>query len=226
MKRRGGGFCSGAAVCAAVALLALLPGCAKGKCSGAAGKAAVVLVLDYSGSMSSDDVRNAETAARAFIERMTGSDVGKIVKFSSSIYVHPAGGFVAKAELLRLLQTGQNGRGGSTRLYGAMQRGLADLGNQTDHASFRRSLIAFTDGKNNLDPGASAVGTMIADAKAKDVTIFTVGLGDVDRNELEQLAVETGGEFVYAAKSADMQAIYESLADDILECSAARGYLL
>lgn len=210
----------------ATVLLPSLHGCSSGKCSGVPGQAAVVLVLDYSGSMSDDDVHNAETAARAFITKMTGADVGKIIKFSSNYYVYPSDRFVGKEELLSLLQTGQSGRGGSTRLYGAMQQGLADLGSQTNQADYRRALIAFTDGRNNEAPGSSAVNTMIMDAVDQKITIYTIGLGDVDKNELEQLAVQTGGEFMYAATSLDMQALYESLADDILECSNARGYLL
>lgn len=226
MTRGGRTFHRWASAFAVLLLFLWLSGCSKDNCSGVPGKAAVVLVMDYSGSMSNNDVRNAEIAAREFIIGMTDEDVGKIIKFSSNFYVHPEDRFVGKAELLRLLETGKNGRGGATRLYGSMQRGLTDLVAQTNRSLFRRALIAFTDGNNNQSPDSSAVDPMIATARAEDITIYTIGLGNVDKDELERLAVETGGRFVFTAKSEEMRAIYESIAEELHKCSDTRGYLL
>lgn len=71
-----------------------------------------------------------------------------------------------------------------------------------------RVAVMLTDGQGNV--GDSIQGA--TDARYANVTIYTIGFGDdVDKQELENIALLTGGKFYYAPDAATLLCIYQHI---------------
>ncbi len=85
----------------------------------------VGLTMDYSGSMSSSDVSNMETAAVNFINLMSTGDAMEIVKFATTVEVVQS--FTTeKQRLIDAVRRSWSGKGGSTALYDALYLSLTN----------------------------------------------------------------------------------------------------
>ncbi len=98
--------------------------------------------------------------------------------------------------------------GGSTSLYDGTMAGLdlVKLGSNP-----RKLIVAMTDGFENSSD--STLDDVIDRAKNEGVPVYTVGFGsenDVGVNELEKLAVETGGEFSLVEGS-NLTSLFQSI---------------
>ncbi len=98
----------------------------------------VVLMLDTSAS-TQDQLRQIQKAARAFIEQLQPADRVKVIAFADT--VQDLIDFTNDQAALRAaIENVQSGKG--TRLYDAVQRGLAALRPVTG----RKAIVIFTDG--------------------------------------------------------------------------------
>ena len=98
---------------------------------------------------------------------------------------------------------------GTTAFYDAILAGL----NQLNGAEGMNVIVALTDGNDNASY-ASLVQT-INEAKQMDIPVYVVGLGDVNRAMLSQIATETGGQFFYANSAKSLHAIYEKISEKL-----------
>ncbi len=98
---------------------------------------------------------------------------------------------------------------GSTAFYDAIIAGLKQL----NGADGMNVIVALTDGNDNSSY-ASLVQT-INEAKQMDIPVYVVGLGDVNRSMLSQIATETGGQFFYANSAKSLNAIYEKISEKL-----------
>jgi small nuclear ribonucleoprotein (snRNP)-like protein len=98
---------------------------------------------------------------------------------------------------------------GSTAFYDAIIAGLKQL----NGADGMNVIVALTDGNDNSSY-ASLVQT-IKEAKQMDIPVYVVGLGDVNRSMLSQIATETGGQFFYANSAKSLNAIYEKISEKL-----------
>lgn len=98
---------------------------------------------------------------------------------------------------------------GSTAFYDAIIAGLKQL----NGADGMNVIVALTDGNDNSSY-ASLVQT-INEAKQMDIPVYIVGLGDVNRAMLSQIATETGGQFFYANSAKSLNAIYEKISEKL-----------
>ena len=98
---------------------------------------------------------------------------------------------------------------GTTAFYDAIIAGLKQL----NGAEGMNVIVALTDGNDNASY-ASLVQT-INEAKQMDIPVYVVGLGDVNRATLSQIATETGGQFFYANSAKSLHAIYEKISEKL-----------
>jgi Ca-activated chloride channel family protein len=98
---------------------------------------------------------------------------------------------------------------GTTAFYDAILAGLKQL----NGAEGMNVIVALTDGNDNASY-ASLVQT-INEAKQMDIPVYVVGLGDVNRAMLSQIATETGGQFFYANSAKSLHAIYEKISEKL-----------
>ncbi len=167
------------------------------------------LTMDYSGSMSSDDISNMETGAKQFVDELGNDDQAEIIKFGTDVQV--AQTFTRdKGELKDAIDMNAS-VGGGTSFYDSLYTGLQDAKDQ----SGAKAVIGLTDGK---DGGSNkTLDETISYANQLNIPVYTIGLGDVDNTTLGKIASNTGGEYYYAATYSDIQDIYGELSETVTE---------
>ncbi len=163
----------------------------------------MAIVIDTSGSMAGRPLEEAKTAARACVEAMD-ADLQQIAVVS---YSSDARTVVEKTDSRESLTYGINqmGSGGGTNIPGGIQEGLDSL--QGGEAG-TRAVILMTDGQ---DGNTEAMEEAIARANQEETAVYTVGLGDVNEDYLEDIAERTGGKFILADNSTELEDIYLTL---------------
>jgi Ca-activated chloride channel homolog len=159
---------------------------------------AVAMVIDRSGSMAGDKIRQARLAAKQFASRLGEDDQLAIVTYSSDYSV----------DLALTTVKGQRQRidrviddildGGGTDIGGGMQAGLSAL--RTANAGTVKRLLLVSDGNANqgiTDPNALAA--IAKRAKQDGITVSTLGVGlDFNEDLLVQMSQNAGGGYYYA----------------------------
>ena len=179
----------------------------------------VVLVLDTSGSMAGEKMKQAKKAARYIVERLNEDDRFNIVSFHSDVHVahdelRRAG--AGRAESLDFID-GLAAKG-STNIHDAL---LAALGQLSDDG--RPSLVIFlTDGLPTVgvtDP--AAIVSAVESAAPAGLRLFTFGVGyDVNTLLLDELAQGNRGVSDYVLPEEDVSSVvssfYERVSDPVL----------
>ena len=174
----------------------------------------VTLVLDRSGSMSGEPLRQARLAAAAVVDQLRPSDRVNVLAFDDGVerlYDSPrkltaAVRREAQAFITRLSD------GGGTNLALALKAAL-----ETPEASSRPHLVLFlTDGCSTREDVFSVLRSHPGKAR-----IFTIGLGSgVDRPLLARMASERRGRFVFVESASALtdrvQRLYQTLEDPLL----------
>jgi len=147
-------------------------------------------VLDRSGSMSGDKLRNLKEAVKLVIDQMQPQDYVSLVIFDDKVDVVSPSQPVSDKARLKSLVDGIQDRGG-TEMSRGMQAGLAEVQKGMGPARVSRMLL-LTDGQTYGDEPKCQ--QLAADAGKMGVPITALGLGD-DWNEqlLDAIAKASGG---------------------------------
>ncbi len=163
---------------------------------------AFCVVLDRSGSMAGDPLRNAKAASEIVVRNMRSGDQFALVAFDDSAQVIvPMQTLENKAAALEAIRAIHDL--GSTNLTAGWMLGRDELA-KTANGTARRVLL-LSDGQLNVgvvEP--DEVSRIVADGlERSQVRTATLGFGDgYDENLMERLATCSGGNF-YDANSAD-----------------------
>ncbi|MEQ9503399.1 MAG: VWA domain-containing protein [Deltaproteobacteria bacterium] len=169
----------------------------------------VAVVIDRSGSMAGDKIRQVRRAAKTLVERLADSDQIALVTYASDYAVDlpltPIGG--QRARITRIIDDILDG--GGTNLAGGMQAGLDALA-KAQGAPVRR-LILLSDGNANqgiTDP--TSIAEIAASARQKGITISTLGVGLDFNEDLMTLVAQSGaGGYYYARNATAVAAAFE-----------------
>lgn len=152
----------------------------------------IAFVLDQSGSMSWNDPNGMRLSlTNEFIQKLDSEkDKAGIILFSNYLDI--------RAELTndktKLNQAVQNiGNTGGTDGSLGLNAGIRQL--ISDNSSSQKSIIFMTDGEDTQT--SYSYETLIQTAKDNNIKIYTIGLGSVDRQQLQDIADDTGGSFYY-----------------------------
>ncbi len=163
----------------------------------------ISLVLDYSTSLNAW-ISNMESAANSVIGTMGTNDEASIIKFATVSEILSFGDQdVALNEINNIPYTGDRNE---THLYDTVLSALNETGSKTGSI---RAIVVISDGRddNSTSTGPGSVTTLsqvIAAANENNIAIFTIGLGNVDGEIMNQLAAGTGGQFFYAQDASQL----------------------
>ncbi len=189
---------------------------------------AVALPLDHSGSMvDTNAIEDMKTATLLFIDQLRTDydDACEIIRFDWKISVEQA--FTTDKELLRdAVQSPWTTDWNGTKLYDTVYKAIEDTTAYTALNGSLGSVVLVSDGKDYTEepegPGSlNSVNDVISLAVSNGIRIFTVGLGSVDAEVLQQMADETGGSYFYAATPSDLEYIFLAI-----ETQHVGGYIL
>jgi hypothetical protein len=180
---------------------------------------AISAALDHSKSLRDQPVAFADM--KAGFSNLFGSlksgDIGEVVKFATEYQVVQQ--FTADRTLLQAAIAAPFDKGDGTRLYDTVYQAVEDAANQS---SYRRAVIVATDGVQDLPasapPPVQNINTVIANAKSKNVPIFTIGIGaGINAADLGRMAADTGGLYYQANTSQNLATIYQQLGSLLYE---------
>jgi len=162
-----------------------------------------MLVMDVSGSMS-EELADAKSAARLFVDLLRPIDRAGVVQFSHTIAAFQE--FTNdKQKLLAIIDSAK--ADGATALYDALVYAVQ----ATRRENSRRAIIVYTDG---VDISSTLTPTAVIDsARFYSTPIFTIALGTgTNPDTLKRIARETGGLFFQTQGAVEFKAIYQRIA--------------
>ena len=166
-------------------------------------KADIAIVMDCSGSMSGQPLSDAKVAAKSCVNAMnTINQEISIVQYSSVAEI-ASNKTNSKAVLLNSIEA--IGDGGDTNISAGVLAGISTLTGATG----TKAIILMSDGQDGNTQ--EAMDTVILSAVEQGITIYTVGLGDTNDEYLRNIADKTGGKFIKASNSIDLENIYLTL---------------
>ena len=184
----------------------------------------IALVLDISASME-NAIDEMQAAAVSFINNLSApQDEAEIIRFAKSIEpVVPDPEFTSvKGDLIAAIQAAipidDDFRDG-TAMYDAVSQAVADTAARG--IDRRRAVVVIADGRDNSSD--TDLNQLIDQALDSGVPVFTIGLGDVNAENMQQLADETGGQYYYAPTAGDLNDIYNQISE-IISSQYTLGY--
>jgi Ca-activated chloride channel family protein len=187
---------------------------------------AVALVLDKSGSMSSDGkMENAKLGALEALERLDGRDVATVVVYDSEASVEaparPASGKPAKDVFARAISRIRPG--GATALYDGVRLGAAQV-QPFVKDGYAPRIILLSDGIANVGPSSAQELAACGRALAKqEMTITTIGLGlDYNEDLMTALAAESGGNAYFVKNARTLSDVFAQDIEDAASLTARK----
>jgi len=174
----------------------------------------VVLIIDKSGSMLGKKIADAKEAAITFLDYNNEKDRVGLVAFSTTVQVVSSLTFMTPTNKdLFKTKIDSIQAVGSTDMYDAIVTANNML-LEAPRSNAPRVEILLTDGNHNWPSilPDSSFQDLANQAKAKDIIIYTIGLGsDVSASRLQMIAQTTGGEYYFAATSDQLKGIYQTI---------------
>jgi Ca-activated chloride channel homolog len=172
-----------------------------------------VMVVDESGSMrkAADGLK---AAARSFVDALRPEDKLATLRFADRpVLAHDLTLFRSDAQKAIDEYTPSGG----TALYDAV---LAALG-RLSRVEGRRVVVVMTDGRDEdnagTGPGSQApFEEVLAQARQTDALVYAIGLGsNLDRDKLQQLAGQSGGEAYFPATIEELAGDYARVVENL-----------
>ncbi len=181
-------------------------------------QANVCLVLDVSGSMRGQRLIDMKAAAHLYVSLMRPADMTAIVSFSSSASL--VQGFTSDQSVLDTAIDGLSA-GGGTDMHAGIQLGIDEILTLTRAGV--RAVVAFSDGATSGSREET-----IAKATAAGIPVYTIGFamqpGSVAWNEMEAVALGTGGQFWDPATEQELRDAFQQISQ-IVQAAYTIGWI-
>lgn len=166
----------------------------------------VLLLMDSSGSMAGEPIKQAKSAAKGFVEALGPNDRVAVISFADTVKL--VQDYTTDRAQTNAAIDGLTAKG-NTALYDATAAAAFKAGTSP---SSRRAVILLSDG---AQAGVKMVTTRdqaIAAATGVGVPFFAIGEGkDIDRAYLTQLGSVSKGRYLEAPKLSDLSGLYASI---------------
>ncbi|MGE0019962.1 MAG: VWA domain-containing protein [Draconibacterium sp.] len=168
---------------------------------------AAALVIDRSGSMTGQPLRDAKSAAIDFVNELAPNDIAAVFSFNEKVYVNKK--FTSdKNELIQAI--GYLSSIGETAIFDAIALAIDSVKNKPGN----KAVIAITDGLDNRSSVTPDV--IVGLALQYGISIYTIGLGpDAESSTIQYIANLTGGDYYYAPTSEQLAIIYRRISGQL-----------
>lgn len=164
------------------------------------------LIIDSSGSMTSNDPNNDRLAAsKAFIDALVAGDQVSVVDFDDSArLIQPlTADFAAAKAAVDMIDSS-----GGTNIGAGVQTAL-DHFDAVARPDTLKVAVLLTDGEGSYDPA------LTQRAVDSGVVIYTVALGSgADTGLLQDIATQTGGTFFQIENASDLPGLFDRIGND------------
>lgn len=171
----------------------------------------VVLVIDDSGSMSTNDRTNQRlTVAQNLIDNLPENNKIGIIRFSNSTSILTSSLTSDKEQAKAFLTTSYFKSSGGTYMYNAINRALSLF--ESADEKILKMMVVLSDGDT---ADTSLHSSVVTSANNEKVKIYTVGLGGSSSSYFEKylkpLANNTAGAFYLASDANQLEEIYKDI---------------
>jgi len=168
----------------------------------------IAVVLDRSGSMSGAKIEKAKQAACQVVDQLGAHDIFSMVVFDTDVQVLIPAQPVEDKEMLKA-RIARIQPGGSTALYGGVERGSEQLSRYFSDRKINRVLL-LSDGLANVGPSSTSEITSLGHRLAgRSMGVSTIGVGD-DYNEdiMSALALASDANYYYVRDVEELPGIF------------------
>ncbi len=170
----------------------------------------LALLIDTSGSMR-DEMDEVHKAAGRFVDTLRTEDSALIIDFSEKVFLIQD---ISNDKSLLKESINSTTALGGTAIYDALHAAFRKL----NKIEGRKAIILLSDGEDTESYIDYA--RVLNEAKASEVTIYSIGLGTSftnapNRSILKELAEETGGKAFFPSNASKLESVYESIADEL-----------
>lgn len=163
-------------------------------------KPMVCICLDCSGSMSEEQLENAEANTCRVIDTLQDGAKVEVLAFDSSVYT-----IVPFTELTAGNRAGLKGKlaslrpGGTTALWDAAKKGVDDMHSVDPDGKYMKSVLLMTDGGDNASSASRS--SVVQQCLAQGVAFNSISYGNNADTHLSSASSATGGKNLLSSES-------------------------
>lgn len=175
----------------------------------------MMLLIDCSGSMgpqgANNDPENIRLeVAKQLVEKTGESDRVAVISFGE--YITLLTDFTNDKEVIYSAIDSVGNTDNYTYINKALSKGF-EVFDSSEREDSVKYMILLTDGKSS-----DTVSNYADNASARNITIFTVGLGsNLDEDLLRDIATSTGGKYYHASVADDLYDIFDVIEDETID---------
>jgi len=180
----------------------------------------LALVIDKSGSMQGEKIKQAKEAALMAVSRLRDDDIISILAYDNSVQVLvPATRASDRVAIRKGIE--QLSAGGSTALYAGVSKGAGEVRKFFEKNQVNR-VILLSDGQANVGPKTpGALGELGASLVKERISVTTIGLGlGYNEDLMARLARQSDGNHAFVENPYDLARIFNSEFGDVLSVVA------
>ena len=180
----------------------------------------IAIVIDRSGSMQGEKIKQAKQAARMAVRRLDGNDIVSIVAYDDTVSVLVPATKASDRESI-LAGIDRIEAKGSTALFAGVSKGAAEVRKFLSRDRVNR-VILLSDGLANVGPDTpGALGDLGASLVKEGISVTTLGLGlGFNEDLMSQLAQRSDGNHAFVEHSKDLVKIFNYEFGDVLSVVA------
>lgn len=170
----------------------------------------VSIVIDKSGSMNGDKIKQARRAAIGAIERLNSGDIVSVIAYDENVsVVVPATKVSDKQTIYDKIR--KIDAGGSTALYSGVCKGADEL-RKFKEKNYINRMILLSDGLANVGPqSADVLGSLGTELITENISVTTVGLGlGYNEDLMSRLAFNSDGGHYFAEHAGDLAEVFDN----------------
>ncbi|MCK5541864.1 MAG: VWA domain-containing protein, partial [Desulfobacterales bacterium] len=180
------------------------------------------VVLDKSGSMNGEKIKQAKAAAIEAVQRLGAADIFSLVVYDSNVRtIIPAQKVRNRDRIIAKIQ--QIYAAGSTALFGGVSQGASEIRKHIGSEYVHR-IILLSDGLANVGPESPAeLGRLGAALIKENISVTTIGVGyDYNEDLMTRLSQKSDGNSYFVETGSELPHIFASELGDVLNVVAKK----